>query len=175
MDALNALVGNYTVESVLFVVVAVVLLARVLGQAVEWIWDRLVRKVRKSDGESSEHRELSESISAIRSQLDAIGGDFVGIHEQLAKTDAGLESMQEHLLQITRAYFIEQYYHFCHDKKMIDDNSMQILELRYSFYKAHGGNSYVDNLMAELRELPRVSVEDPKVVSAIRDKGVFDE
>jgi hypothetical protein len=29
--------------------------------------------------------------------------------------------------------------------------------------------------MAELRELPRVSVEDPKVVSAIRNEGVFDE
>ena len=40
-------------------------------------------------------------------------------------------------------------------KGYIDDFSMDAIEKRYDHYKAEGGNSYISDLMHDLRKLPK--------------------
>ena len=54
-----------------------------------------------------------------------------------------------------KAHIVEKHHYFCYTKKYIDDYSLDCLEKRYEHYVAENGNSYVEDLMEELRALPK--------------------
>ena len=69
--------------------------------------------------------KINEKIDELlASDKDAIKSWIVMFYKQNKKDPSGLDSMQ-----------------------------MDLLERRYSHYKKEGGNSYIDNLMQELREI----------------------
>ena len=39
-------------------------------------------------------------------------------------------------------------------KQWIDDFSLDVVEKRFARYKAEGGNTYIENLVEKLRQLP---------------------
>lgn len=59
-----------------------------------------------------------------------------------------------------KAFITRQHHYFCYQLKEIDDQSLDCIEKRYSHYQEEGGNSYIKNLMEDLRELPKTP---PKV------------
>ena len=54
-----------------------------------------------------------------------------------------------------KAYIVDKHHHFCYDQRWIDDYSLDCLEKRYSHYTIEGGNSFIADLMSELRALPK--------------------
>ena len=54
-----------------------------------------------------------------------------------------------------KAFITQQYHYFCEQKGWIDDYSMDCIEKRYSHYVEEKGNSFVKQLMEQLRALPR--------------------
>ena len=51
---------------------------------------------------------------------------------------------------------------------MIDDIGLQSMERTYFYYKAAGGNTFIDTLMDEVRELPRPALENRAILEAIQ-------
>lgn len=84
------------------------------------------------------HDDLNESVSKL-------------IEQQIHTTDR----LQEN----TRSYIIDKHHYFCYQIRAIDDMNLQSLERRYMYYKADGGNSFIDQLMEEIRQLPRVNLQ----------------
>lgn len=54
-----------------------------------------------------------------------------------------------------KSYITKEHHFFCYQQGWIDDYSLDCLEKRYSHYTEEGGNSFVKELMKELRELPK--------------------
>lgn len=54
-----------------------------------------------------------------------------------------------------KSFITERHHHFCYDKKWIDDYSLDCIEKRYKYYTDEGGNSFIHDLMKELRALPK--------------------
>ena len=52
--------------------------------------------------------------------------------------------------------FIVKEHHYFIEQKWIDDFSLDTIEKRYTHYKEEGGNSYVRDLIKDLRELPNM-------------------
>ena len=50
---------------------------------------------------------------------------------------------------------VKDYHFFVETQHWIDDFSLESLELRYKDYQEEGGNSYISNLMDEIRKLPK--------------------
>ena len=46
---------------------------------------------------------------------------------------------------------------FCYEKRQIDDYSLDCLEKRYTHYVEEGGNSFIHDLMEDIRALPKTS------------------
>lgn len=78
-------------------------------------------------------------------------------HKQQKNMDAAITLIQERLQENTRSYLIDAHHKFCYEMNAIDDLSLQAMERRYLYYKTAGGNSFVDNLMDEVRVLPRIN------------------
>jgi hypothetical protein len=55
-----------------------------------------------------------------------------------------------------KSYITEQYHYFVEQKGWIDDFSLDCLEKRFSHYLEENGNSFVESLMNQIRNLPRV-------------------
>ena len=78
-------------------------------------------------------------------------------HQHQKEIDAAIALVQERLQENTRSYLIEAHHKFCYEVHAIDDLSLQAMERRYLYYKTAGGDSFVDNLMDEVRALPRIN------------------
>lgn len=74
----------------------------------------------------------------------------------------------ERLQENSRSYIIDKHHYFCYDVKAIDDLNLQSLERRYLYYKAAGGNSYIEGLMEEIRDLPKVNLQDRHIIEAVQ-------
>lgn len=61
-----------------------------------------------------------------------------------------------------KSFITERHHHFCYDKKWIDDYSLDCIEKRYKHYTDEGGNSFIHDLMKELRALPKQPRRDNK-------------
>lgn len=80
--------------------------------------------------------------------------------EELSKRISALEELVEMLIvsdkDSIKAYITEKHHKFCYQDKWIDDYSLDCIEKRYEHYKEEGGNSFVADLMEDLRALDRV-------------------
>ena len=54
-----------------------------------------------------------------------------------------------------KAWITEKHHYFCYQIGWIDDYSLDCIEKRYGHYKDEGGNTFIDELMEEIRALPK--------------------
>lgn len=77
-------------------------------------------------------------------------------HEHQIQLDRSLALVQERLQESARSDLLDAHHKFCYEFKKIDDLSLQSIERRYLYYKTAGGDTFIDHLMEEVRQLPRV-------------------
>lgn len=86
--------------------------------------------------------------------------------EQLEKTVQELKDAMQKLTKnvdmliqsdkdAIKSFIVKQHHFFCYEKKEIDLQNLDCIEKRYNHYKEEGGNSYIETLMKDLRELPK--------------------
>jgi hypothetical protein len=73
------------------------------------------------------------------------------MHELEKKNDILIESDKDDI----KAYITREYHYFVEEKKWIDKFSLDCIEKRYAHYVDEGGNSFILDLMNELRKLPK--------------------
>lgn len=87
--------------------------------------------------------------------------------ETLEKVIKNMQQQQKQLQSITdkidellasdkdaiKSWIVMLYKQYKKDPFGLDSMQMDLLERRFSHYKKEGGNSYIDNLMQELREI----------------------
>lgn len=145
MDAFTTLLNTYSLEGIIVFIITLMFAVKAIGTTVEWIWGKVQKKF---------------NIKTDSDRLDEIIVRFDSVESRMNETDRRLAHLQEQMLQNAKSYIIDKHHYYCYKAKCIDDMSLQLLEIRYAHYVGSGGNSYVGTLMAEIRALPRVSVEN---------------
>ena len=100
---------------------------------------------------------MSNSLNEIKDEIQTLRDQNIKTHRHQKEIDQSIALVQERLQENTRSYLIDAHHKFCYDIKAIDDLSLQAMERRYLYYKTAGGNSFVDNLMDEVRNLPKIN------------------
>ena len=54
-----------------------------------------------------------------------------------------------------KSWITEKHHYYCYSQEWIDDYSLDCIEKRFKHYQDENGNSFVENLMNELRTLPK--------------------
>ena len=62
-----------------------------------------------------------------------------------------------------KAYITERHHFFVQERKWIDYHSMDCLERRFAIYEKEHGNSFVEDLMNDLRQLPKMPIDQNEV------------
>lgn len=184
MSELNFFLSNYSATEVLAILIAAVFLVVALLKAVSFIWDKVKQHFdiensedrwkisigEKIDNIGTSIGILQKSVNDLESKADERGQRLAKVEkyikedrkreeELFKKIDDSQEAwnrVEDRLQDDTRWAFKDAYNYYYLKAKKIDTSTLEALEKKYEHYKAAGGNSFVDNIMENLRELPIV-------------------
>lgn len=138
------LLQNFSIQQILFFIVLLALAIRGCVSFIDWISGRTKQAVHKAD-EPEQLRKDIESQSKEINELKTL------INTLTDKVNMLINSDKDSI----KAYITKEHHEFVYNKGWIDDYSLNCIEQRYTHYTDEGGNSFIANLMDELRKLPK--------------------
>lgn len=130
---------NYTIEATL---VFLFMLGTALKQGFELVQYFRNKAVDQVDRVRDREQEFTRALEQLATQ----NTELMKINE---KIDQLLVSNEDSI----KSWIVTLYKQRKKDPSGLDSMQMDLLERRFAHYKKLGGNSYVDNLMQELREI----------------------
>ncbi len=159
---MNDLLQHYTLDEI---VVFIVLLAFAIKGIVDfYTWG-------KNHIQSLTNKDFQRKTdkASIKSDIDKLFDIQVVQNEAIEKLTKSVNLLLSSDKDEIKAWITEKHYYFCYEVKYIDDYSLDCIERRYAHYKQEGGNSFIADLMEDLRALPKVS---STVVKISRDSNI---
>jgi len=168
VNELNNLLSSYPLSELLLLIVGILAAAKGVWTLIEY-W---LQKIDVHVGEKYKRQErwnnldkkiddltfnLDNHINKVAEKIDELKKQNEQTHEHQEQLDKSLALVQERLQENSRSYLLDAHHKFCYEFKKIDDLTLQSIERRYLYYKTAGGDTFIDHLMEEIRELPRVS------------------
>lgn len=144
MNELIQLLKQFDITTFLTFVIVLALAAKGIIVFFDWAKERLMKmfnKQTKKQRQIEQLRQQEKSIKELKSNMESIQ----------SKMNLLIESDKDDI----KAWITEKHHFYCYQQKYIDDYTLDCLEKRFSHYEVEGGNSFVHNLMEELRALPK--------------------
>lgn len=145
---------TYSLSQLLFIIITLAL--GIKGFITFWDWgiERLRKYFNRETAQEKQQEQIrehfkenDEKIGELDSQLKEVKNN---ISAMLEKMDLLIDSDKDDI----KAWITEKHHYFLKEK-WIDDYSLDCIEKRYEHYVNENGNSYVKDLMTEIRRLPK--------------------
>lgn len=145
---MKELFSKYSVDEVVMFVIMLALAIKGLISFMDWANDRLKQHFNKETKVNSVEEQLKQIIESQRALSDKVDG-----------ISAQVETLFNSDRDDIKAWITEKHHYFCYKLGYIDDFNLNCIEKRYEHYKEENGNSFVADLMADIRRLPIVSAD----------------
>lgn len=166
MEAINTLM-SYSLTEVVTILLCAVIAIKFLWSIIEWFSDKFKQIFKIQNAKEKADQEFKDTIVSMTKKIDDKEVQFTdailtikNMIEELKGKIGDLEQKenltQERIQQDSRAYLIDKHKRYT-EAGWIDTHALENLEIRYMYYKAAGGNTFVDGLMTDLRKLPMVA------------------
>lgn len=157
VDFFNTFLEHYSLGESFIFIITILVGAKILSSLFEWLYGKLNTYFAKKSQKEKMIEELKVEQGKIIKGLEEVSAVLVGVEEQI-------RVLTNRLQENSKSYIIDKHHYFCHQIKAIDDFSLQSLEIRYMYYKSEGGDTYIDGLMQEVRELPKIDMRDIEAI-----------
>ena len=116
--------------------------------------DRLEKRIEKMDDRlDKEEREHDKLIKEMNDKINNLTTDLKNVDDSMGKI---IDSNQGTI----RSFIINEYHKWM-ELQYIDVYSLSVIEDRYEVYRSFNGNTFVKDLMVQMRQLP----SKPKIVN----------
>ena len=144
MNELIQLLTQFDMTTILIFIILIALSAKGIVTFFDWVKERIMKIFNKQSKKEKELEQLQQQeldIKELRKNIESIQSNI----------NLLIESDKDDI----KAYITEKHHFYCYQQKYIDDYTLNCLEKRFNHYEVEGGNSFVRNLMDELRALPK--------------------
>lgn len=141
---MQQLLQDFSISQILMFIVILAAATKGLISFIDWARERITKQVHKQDKPD----QILARTAQNKQELDQI-------KHQLGSMKKILELLTNSDKDAIKSFITKEHHYFCYKLGYIDDYSMDAIERRYSHYKEQGGNSFVHDLMQELRVLPK--------------------
>lgn len=160
------LLTTYDLSEILMFIVLFAIAFKAVSSFIDWARDKR-KKVTLKEMQpdelakqiAQETKDREQQIQELKIQREKEGAELrqqiVGIAAQVSSLTDKINLLVESDKDDIKAFITREYHYFCEQKGWIDDYSMDCIERRYSHYVEEKGNSFVKELMEQLRALPR--------------------
>lgn len=167
MGMIEQLLSQYSIETLVILVALLGFSIKAMSELWEWFYNKFKEHFSFRTQRDQDHQQLIEQIKELSNDIKATQEEIQILKNNMVQFSDQMKITTERLQESTRNYIIDKHHYFCYQIKAIDDLSLQSLERRFLYYKAAGGNSFIDGLMEEIRELPRLNFQNEQLLHDI--------
>ena len=149
---MKELLATFSVGQIALFIVLIAIAFKEVFNFLDWIGDKFKKRDSRTIKKHSEEEKLNERLEELNTQLAYVTKTLNDIEKQVKIL---MESDKDDI----KAFITREHHYFCYTKGWIDDFSLDCIEKRYNHYVEEEGNSFVLDLMKELRALPK---QEPK-------------
>lgn len=171
MGMIEQLLSQYSIETLIILIALLGFSIKAMSELWEWFYNKFKEHFSFRTQRDQDHQQLIEEIKELSSDIKATKAEVHQLENNMSQFSDQMKITTERLQENARNYIIDKHHYFCYQVKAIDDLSLQSLERRFLYYKAAGGNSFIDGLMEEIRELPRLNFQNEQLLHDIARKG----
>lgn len=150
---------SYSLSEILIFLVMFAVAFKGVVSFFDWGIDRLRKIFKKEQQKEDVHNALKEAIDSTNVQIKDLASNQNEMIKELKDIKLNIQLLTEADQADIKAWITEKHHHFCYEKKYIDDYNLDCIEKRYHYYQLEGGNSFVADLMKEIRALPKQPIE----------------
>lgn len=164
MDMVASLFEQYSIETLILTVIMLGLAVKAVSELIDWFSRKIESHFSGQTAEERHKEDVKQCLEDVREQLKELGQSIGVLTQRMDSLETQTKINIERLQENSRSYIIDKHHMFCYEVKGIDDYNLQSIERRYLYYKQAGGDSFIDDLMEEIRELPRLSIQHETVL-----------
>jgi hypothetical protein len=130
---------------------------------IDWVKEKYNSKFNKDYDMVEREKRMSGRCNELMEQHEYTIELCKNLGESISALEKTMADIRDQLDQLTvsdmhdiKGWIVEKH-HTLMKQQCVDDFTMDILEKRFSDYKAEKGNSYIEGLMNEIRALPHTS------------------
>lgn len=154
------LLSTYSLSQI---VTFIILLAIALKEGITlitWFKDLFAKKVDDDMKNTVAAVKQTEQMNKIKSDVRILIENQNRVFEEIEGFKQKLEMIIASDKDDIKSWITEKHHFFYYEKKWIDDYTMDCIEKRFRHYQDEGGNSFIEELMNELRSLPKTPPQD---------------
>ena len=137
------LLKSYSLTDITIFVIMLAFAIKGIVDFYDWAKNRITKTTSKQQSVEELHQKMINTLELHNEQIDKMAKSI----SILIKSDK----------DDIKAWITEKHHYFCYDLGYIDDYNLQCVEARYKHYKEENGNTFIDELMKDIRALPIVS------------------
>ena len=160
------LLETYSLSQIIVFIILCCLAIKETVTFYDWARIRVQQGYNKNLKEKEDKDKIQNRISDITAffeekekrfneKKEEMNASFIKINEQIDFLAKQINMLIESDKDNIKSYITEKHHSFCYERQWIDDYSLDCLEKRFKHYEDEGGNSFVESLMEEIRELPK--------------------
>ena len=114
-----------------------------------------VKIFKKESRKEQEKRELDEKLLSYDEKIEQVIKAQEELNDYISNMMRKINILIDSDKDDIKSFITKEHHFYCYEKHWIDDYSLDCIERRYKHYQEENGNSFVADLMKEIRQLPK--------------------
>lgn len=149
------LLESFSLTHIIIMIILIVLAAKEIIDFIDWMKGKLSNHDDEVQAEKDEKEKMDKRVTKLEhgqtEVLTAISNLTDNVEVLADNVDLLISSDRDAI----KAFITSQHHFLCYEQKWIDDYTLDCIEKRYNHYVEEHGNSFIEQLMNEIRELPK--------------------
>ena len=146
---------DFPISEILLCIIGVLVLVKWIIEYFDWghkrTKDRYDQEAKRNKDIEDINKKLNQNSEDIKMLIEMQKQQNEKIEQQNLRIGLLIDSDKDDI----KAFITEKYHYFVEVRGWIDDYSLDCLERRFQHYKDENGNSFVADLMSEIKRLPK--------------------
>lgn len=151
---MDALLAQYSITQIITFIVLLSIAIKGIVSFLDWAGARIREKIHKEDRPIDIEKKLDIIEDTHCKHITALKEKDEELQSKLNLLTDKINLLIDSDRNAIKAWITEQYYKFT-EKGSIDTYSLNCIELRFKHYLRENGNSFIETLVKEIRELPK--------------------
>ena len=145
---MKELLENFSIPQIIMFIVLLAVAFKKISDFLDWLKEKTSKREKEVIDDYAVKQDTAKEIEEIKKNQANMAESIDNLSDQIHIL---LESDKDDI----KAWITREHHYFCYQKGWIDDYSLDCLERRYEHYKEENGNSFVSELVNEVRALPK--------------------
>lgn len=154
------LISNYSISEILIFFIIFAIGVKSLVSFIDWAIERIKKIFNKENDKKDEIEDIQERLERSNQNFNTLSENQNELKNKLLEITNKIELLIESDKDDIKSYITKEHHYFCYNLQWIDDYNLDCIEKRYAHYKEEGGNSFIKELMEEIRALPKHPQEE---------------